>query len=175
MKRQGHRAIASPAQRRTGKNVDDNDNKHVCLPVSRTRSSATADALCQCKILSTVETICITNPQQIEVTELEGYSCSKQPWLVDCRIGVVNKLYCGYPPWGVWGREAFTYLLISGVCLQCFDLPPVLWRCWLGGRKGIRPVKNWVIGCWHGYLSGARCRLAYGPADATATHSLLLQ
>ena len=30
-------------------------------------------------------------------------------------------------------------------------------------------------GCWRGYLSGARCRLAYGPADATATHCLLLQ
>jgi len=26
-----------------------------------------------------------------------------------------------------------------------------------------------------GYLSGARCRLAYGQADFTATHSLLLQ
>jgi len=24
----------------------------------------------------------------------------------------------------------------------------VLWRCWLGGRKGIRPVKNWVVGFW---------------------------
>ena len=33
----------------------------------------------------------------------------------------------------------------------------------------------WVVGCWHGYLSGARCRLAYGPADATATYCLLLQ
>ena len=22
---------------------------------------------------------------------------------------------------------------------------------------------------WHGYMAGARCRLAYGPADATAT------
>jgi len=31
------------------------------------------------------------------------------------------------------------------------------------------------MGCWCGYLSGARCRLAYGPADATATHCLLLQ
>jgi len=51
----------------------------------------------------------------------------------------------------------------------------VFWRCWLGGRKGIRPVKNWVVGCWRGYLSEARCRLAYGPADATATHHLLLQ
>ena len=53
--------------------------------------------------------------------------------------------------------------------------PSVLWRCWLGDRKSIRPVKNWVVRCWHGYLSGARCRLAYGPADSTATHCLLLQ
>jgi len=54
-------------------------------------------------------------------------------------------------------------------------MPSVLWYCLLGDRKGIRPVKNWVVGCWHGYLSGARCRLAYGPADATATHCVLLQ
>jgi len=65
---------------------------------------------------------------------------------------------------------------------RCFVFPPVLchvpsvlWCCWLGCRKSIRPVENWVVGCWHGYLSGARCRLAYGPADATATHCLLLQ
>jgi len=49
-------------------------------------------------------------------------------------------------------------------------IPPVFWRCWLGGRKGIWPVKNRVLGCWCGYLSGARCRLAYGAANATATH-----
>ena len=54
-------------------------------------------------------------------------------------------------------------------------MPSVPWRCWLCGRKGIRPVKNWVVGCWRGYLSRARCRLANGPADATATHCLLLQ
>ena len=54
-------------------------------------------------------------------------------------------------------------------------VPSVLWRCLLGCRKGIQPVKNWVVGCWHGYLSGAKCRLAYGPADATATHCLVLQ
>jgi len=54
-------------------------------------------------------------------------------------------------------------------------VPSVLWRCWLGGRKGIRPVKNWVVGCWHGYLSGVMCISAYGPADATATQCLLLE
>ena len=35
--------------------------------------------------------------------------------------------------------------------------------------------KNWAVGCWCGYLSGERCRLACVPADATATHCLLLQ
>jgi len=40
------------------------------------------------------------------------------------------------------------------------------WHCWLGISKSIQ----------HGYLSGARCKwFAYGPADATATHCLLLQ
>jgi len=52
-------------------------------------------------------------------------------------------------------------------------MPSVLWHCWLGGRKGIRTVKNYAVG-W-GYLPGTRCRLAYVPADATATHCLLHQ
>ena len=38
----------------------------------------------------------------------------------------------------------------------------MLWRRWLGSRKGIRPVKKiWAVGCWHGYLSGVKCRLAF--------------
>ena len=37
-------------------------------------------------------------------------------------------------------------------------MPSVLCHCWLGSRKGIQPVKNWVIGCWRGCLSGASCR-----------------
>ena len=62
-----------------------------------------------------------------------------------------------------FSRTAQFFVYVAGV-------PSVLWRCWLGGRKGIQPVKNRVVGCWRGYLSGARCRLAYGPGDATATH-----
>ena len=45
----------------------------------------------------------------------------------------------------------------------------------VGRQEGHPACKNRVVGCWCGYLSGARCRLAYGPADATATHWLLLQ
>ena len=37
-------------------------------------------------------------------------------------------------------------LLWSASVLCALMLPSVLWRCWLGGRKGIRPVKNWVLG-----------------------------
>jgi len=42
---------------------------------------------------------------------------------------------------GLWA------LFLGFVCIiaVCF-CPSVLWRCWLGGRKGIRPVKNWVWG-----------------------------
>jgi len=29
---------------------------------------------------------------------------------------------------------------------QTSSVPSVLWRCWLGGRKGIRPIKN--MGGW---------------------------
>ena len=43
----------------------------------------------------------------------------------------------------------------------------------VGRQEGHPTCKNWVVGCWCGYLSGARCRLAYGPADATATHCLV--
>ena len=59
--------------------------------------------------------------------------------------------------------------LNPGPTVPRVTLPSVLWRCCLGGMKDIWTVKNWVLGCWHGYLSGVRYRLfAFGPADATA-------
>ena len=84
---------------------------------------------------------------------------------------------CRPPPWKgailgpLWNVGYIQHELIK---VSMPSVSSVLWRCWLGGRKGIRPVKNWVVGCWRGYLSGSRFRLAYGPADATATHCLLL-
>jgi len=45
----------------------------------------------------------------------------------------------------------------------------------VGRQEGHPACKKLSGGMLHGYLSGARCRLAYGPADATATHWLLLQ
>jgi len=31
-------------------------------------------------------------------------------------------------------------------CYSFSAMPSVIWRCWLSGRKGIRPVKNWGCG-----------------------------
>jgi len=42
------------------------------------------------------------------------------------------------------------------------SLPSVLWLCWLGDSKGIRPVKNWVVWCWRELLDTVKARkLAY--------------
>jgi len=61
------------------------------------------------------------------------------------------------------------YSVLTVVCFQCFDA--VGW-----GQEGHPACKKTsLVGCWHGYLSGARCRFAYGPPDAIATHYLLLQ
>ena len=57
----------------------------------------------------------------------------------------------------------FIFYHISSVYFSAFTL--------LVGRQEERPAcKHWVMRCWCGCLSGARCRLfAYGPADATAS------
>jgi len=47
----------------------------------------------------------------------------------------------------------FYYFLIS-----C-EVPSVLWHCYLGIRKSIQPVKNWVMSCWHGYLDWSKVQM----------------
>jgi len=42
----------------------------------------------------------------------------------------------------------------------------------VGQQEGHPACKKLSGAFWHGYLSGVWCRLAYGPADATATHCL---
>jgi len=52
-------------------------------------------------------------------------------------------------------KRKFVGALLSpggmAICTKC--LPSVLWHCWLGGRKGIRPVKNG--GWWRWSLVGS--------------------
>jgi len=57
------------------------------------------------------------------------------------------------------------------MCKSAFSALTLL----VGQQEGHPACKKRVVGCWCGYLSGVRCRLAYGPTDATATHCLLLR
>ena len=50
----------------------------------------------------------------------------------------------------------------------------MFWHCSLGIRNSIQPVKNWVMKCWHSYLSEVRCKwFAHGLANTTATPTSL--
>ena len=76
----------------------------------------------------------------------------------------------------VFNCVKITNMLIAVFEQQSYDKivilkTSLLWHCWLGVRKSIQPVKNWVVRYWHGYLSGVRCKwfARYGPADVTAT------
>ena len=43
----------------------------------------------------------------------------------------------------------------------------VLWNCWLGDRKGIRPAKHWVLVCWWWWFDWSFARLV-APSVTTA-------
>jgi len=58
--------------------------------------------------------------------------------------------------------------------LVCSKLPVSALTLLVGRQEGHPACKN-LSGGMLEWLSGMRCRLAYGPADATATHYLLLQ
>jgi len=45
-----------------------------------------------------------------------------------------------------------TYHTIWQITPEAWIFPSVLWHCWLGDRKGIRPVKCWVLVCWWWWL-----------------------
>ena len=47
----------------------------------------------------------------------------------------------------------------------------VLWHCWLGDRKGIQPVKSWVLVCWWWWFDWSFARLI---APVVTTTSVIL-
>ena len=65
------------------------------------------------------------------------------------------------PPFSFW-EQFFLFDLIT----FAFSALTLLVGC----QEEHPACKNWVMRCWCGYLSAARCRLfAYGPADASAS------
>ena len=58
-------------------------------------------------------------------------------------------------------------------CLCCFYyFPSVLWHCWLGERKGIRPVKSLVLICWWWWFDRSFARVV---APVVTTTSIILR
>ena len=107
----------------------------------------------------------------------------------------VLALCCTYIITSVLTQEEDTVTIHTSTLLQCTMLTmlQVQWHIFhtlqhslafsaltlLVGRQEGHPackkLLSGVVLAWLSVWSGARCRLAYGPADATATHCLLLQ
>ena len=67
----------------------------------------------------------------------------------------------------VWFDFSFQRYILYGL-LCAFSALTLL----VGHQEEHLAWKNWVMRCWCGYLSGARCRLfAYVPADATTSQN----
>jgi len=67
--------------------------------------------------------------------------------------GLLDPINPAYYHSGPDGWLRLTASVFNQLCPQCFDAVG-----WAAGRaSGLQ--KNRVAGCWHGYLSGARCRL----------------
>jgi len=94
----------------------------------------------------------------------------KHIFTVDCGLGLrpskrccnSNNLLCNDHILKAWSW-CWQSNKSTSCCLQCLDTVG-----WLSGRASSLQ-QNWLIRCWRGYLSSARCKwYAHSQADATA-------
>jgi len=96
-----------------------------------------------------------------EVTSVIGQFSNKLS-LYKAFISIAWMMKPGYLSGATW-VAVFDFMNTAIVAFSALTLL-------VGIRKSIRPVKNWVVRYWHGYLSEVRWDLfAYGPFDAVAT------
>jgi len=50
--------------------------------------------------------------------------------------------------------------------MECDIFPSMLWHCWLGDRKGIWPVKNWMLVCCFAWLIAPVLQLSTPPPSS---------
>jgi len=95
----------------------------------------------------TTHTHLFYGPLDFDFTEARGSGIS---WAI-CKSALCPRQPCQHPPLS----------FLQAGCPSCRPTNSVkALKAWLGGWKGIQPVKM-SVGCWHSYLSGARCRFAY--------------
>jgi len=61
---------------------------------------------------------------------------------------IISYLWCLSVPLGFCFEHLSVCwsVFLTQNCKWIFTGFSVLWRCWLGGRNGIQPVKHWVVG-----------------------------
>ena len=101
---------------------------------------------------------------QVTVQSAGKASCSG--W--DCQVRTV-KIYC------LTHRALLISKCAAGESMWRLTIIECIQTLLVGRQEGHPACKKLSCGVLYGYLSVTRCRLAYGPADATATHCLLLQ
>jgi len=84
---------------------------------------------------------------------------------VKAKTGNISHMFCTI-------IKLYWYVLFLCTSIQCFPFSALTL---LVGRQEGHPACKKLSGGMLAWLSGMRCRLAYSPADATATHSPLLQ
>ena len=76
-----------------------------------------------------------------------------------CFSAVCSVIFVTISCWSTWSSVTACFLSfprpsshpksVLVISMFLFKRPSVLWRCWLGGRKGIRPVKTeWWVLAW---------------------------
>ena len=89
-----------------------------------------------------------------------------------CRVFSMACTCCSFPipSWKLTLLHGWKWWLVLEVCIlvrltRCYPnnertlFPSVLWRCWLGDRKDIRPVKNCMLVCWWWWFDWSFARL----------------
>jgi len=101
------------------------------------------------------------------------FYCNEEQHFISCVLCQRFRFYHFHSVWNGASKRISTELVCAVVyaLVYAFSALTLL----VGWQEGHPACKKQSGGCGRGYLSGAMCRFAYGPADATATHCLLLQ
>ena len=150
----------------------------VCTPLVIT--ACAASVVVQYWTLAAVGTSCYMNPKNaIWLLSMD---------LIHMYATVCSGGHAYLPYWvsltvNVWWLCVYCYLcsttsmclhfvldrLHHVICMHYIDTAFFALTLLVGRQEEHPACKNWVMECWCGYLSGARCRLfSYDPADATA-------
>jgi len=125
-----------------------------------------------CRIIQWSITVVVGQQQPLCLpTLVTAVSWSRSRHRVDSRMNRAGNLCPTTLPDSASMSLRLVIDFVHNYCLVAFSALMLL----VGRQEGHPACKKLSGGRWHGYLSGVRCRLAYGPADATATHCLLLQ